>query len=287
VFKIDTTSKLLFNNNSPIRPIGIKFNFTNNVIDGDGKFIDGLKDLTKGFFIVRQKRLPTILAQAIGIGTSELAKIPIIQASRQGSIDKPPFYYSYIAESFLSDGSNNYPKLSPHIFTISDSTPSAAVRIKNNALLCPEASIRRTVFNTFFNSSEYTLKAFKYNTSSKVFNNYDSKLNNYSFKGLIQSTDADIVNTELTLIEPGIDLIRNTNFEFSSKLGDPIIAYKHGDPILGDYNSPENIISSSTLWNTTSTKVRGVFNTFVGCSVNTITHGRYYNIFQKDYSMNY
>lgn len=280
VFKIDTTTKSLFNDNEPIKPIGIKFNFTNNVIDGDGKFIEGLKDLTKGFFIVRQKRLPTILAQAVGIGTSSLAKIPIIQASKQ-----PTFTYKFIAESFLTmtnpDGTTgSIPKLAPHLFTIDDA------KVKRNALICPEASVRRTVFNTFFNSSEYTLKGFKYNTLSKVFNNYGGP-NSFSFKGLIPVDAPEVLNSELTLIEPGIELIRNTNYEFSSKLGDEIIAYKFGDPLLGDYNNPTNITSTSTDWNTTASKVRGIFNTFIGCSVNNIVHGRYYNIFQKDYNMNY
>jgi hypothetical protein len=248
-------------------------------VDGDGKFIDGLKDLTRGFFIVRQKRLPTILAQAVGIGTSDKAKIPVIRASKQGS-----FVYSYFAESFLTMDSGNA-KLKPSLFTITDGN------VKNNALLCPEASVRRTIFNTFFNSSEYTLKEFKYNTTSKVFNNYDTDLNNFSFGGLVPITTAQSapIFSELTLIEPGIELIRNTNYQFSSKLGDAIIAYKFGDPVLGDYNDPvlKNIVLDSTDWNTTATKVRGEFNTFIGCSTNNITHGKYYNIFQKYYNMNY
>jgi len=236
VFKIDTQTYSQFNNTDSIKPIGIKFNFVNNVVDGDGKFIDGLKDLTRGFFIVRQKRLPTILAQAVGIGTSDKAKIPVIRASKQGS-----FVYSYFAESFLTMDAKGA-KLAPSLFTITDGN------VKNNALLCPEASVRRTIFNTFFNSSEYTLKEFKYNTTSKVFNNYDTGLNNFSFKGLIPitTTQSAPIFSELTLIEPGIELIRNTNYQFSSKLGDAIIAYKFGDPVLGDYNDPTNITSTST-----------------------------------------
>jgi hypothetical protein len=47
---------------------------------------------------------------------------------------------------------------------------------------------------------------------------------------------------ELTLIEPGVELIRNNNFSFSSKAGDAIIAHKHLDPVLGNYEDPESAI---------------------------------------------
>lgn len=242
VFKIDCTAKSLFNDENPIKPIGLKFNFVNNVIDGDGKFIEGLRDLTKGFFIVRQKRLPTILAQAVGIGTSKKAKIPLIQASRQLAPGVTPFSYQFMAESFLTMVNGNA-KLVPHVFPIADDLTAnpAIIRINHNALLCPEASVRKTAFNTFFNSSSYTLKGFKYTTLSKVFNNYGGSAS-YAFKGLLPTDEIETITSELTLIEPGVELIRNNaGVEFSSKLGDAIVAYKFGDPILGDYNDPVNI----------------------------------------------
>jgi hypothetical protein len=84
VFKIDATNPLLQGNNS-IKPIGLQFTFNsdgnnNNVITGiPSANVPGLQDLTKGFFIVRQKRIPTILGQSIGIGTSSNTFIPLIQ----------------------------------------------------------------------------------------------------------------------------------------------------------------------------------------------------------------
>jgi hypothetical protein len=84
VFKIDATSPLLQGTDS-IKPIGLQFIFNsdknnNNVITGiPSAGVPGLRDLTKGFFIVRQKRIPTILSQGIGIGTSSNTFIPLIQ----------------------------------------------------------------------------------------------------------------------------------------------------------------------------------------------------------------
>ncbi|MGV8961769.1 MAG: hypothetical protein ACOH2V_00040 [Candidatus Saccharimonadaceae bacterium] len=239
VFKIDSYLNLTkavpvtFDGTNTIKPLGLKFNFTSNVIDGDGKFVLGLKDLTKGFFIVRQRRIPTILAQAVGIATSSKAYIPIIKAS------KGLLIRSYLAESFLTStqvGGSAFPKLAPHLFVV------PAEHSKNNALLCPEADLRKTTFNTFFNSSEYLLKPFKYKTISEVFSNYETSKNSFVLQGLTKAgiDTTGNLKTELTLVEPGIELIENTNYKFSSQSGDAIIPCKHSDPVLGDYEDPEN-----------------------------------------------
>lgn len=297
VFKIDCESKLILKNSESIKPIGLKFNFTNNVIVGISNFIPGLQDITKGFFIVRQKRVPTILAQAIGIGTSKKGYVPVIKGIKRD----PVINYNYFGESFLKvDSGLNDLILQPSFFTINDNL------VNNNALLCPEACLRRAMFNTFFNSSEYLLRRFKYYNPSGVFNNYDNNTNNFSIKNFKTVNDSELANsipisTELTLVEPGIDLIvngdpidifveyRNYN-KFSSKAGDAIIPYKYRDLWFGDYENPSNTIPprnetpSDTNYNLSYSKVRGEFNTYVACNTNNIVHGTYYNIFQKDYN---
>jgi len=273
VFKIDLTDKSMFNNNASIKPIGIQFNFGGNVVTGDGKFIDGLQDLTKGFFIVRQKRIPTILAQSVGIATSNKANIPVIMGVKTASTSNIALSYKYFAESFLRM-KDSYPILKPSLFPISD--------ITNNALLCPEADVRRTLFNTFFNSSEYSLRQSKYKSTTNAFINYEASKNSFALKSLTANSNPQTtVLSELTLIEPGIELIRNNMYDFSSKSGDAIIAYKHSDPLLGNY---EDVETSSSDWNTTATKVRGEFNTFIGTNIGNLVHGTYYNIFQRDYN---
>lgn len=278
VFKIDCSEKSMFSNTGSIKPLGLKFEFMSGVIDGDGSFIPGLKDLTRGFFIVRQKRIPTILAQGIGIGTSTKAHIPVLQ----GTNTSKGIINNFFAESFLYNRSllnvaETVPVLGPQLFKVTD--------VQKNALLCPEAHIRKELFNTFFNSSEYTLKTFKYKPTSLVFSCFDPASNNFAFKGMVAETNPAITTqSELTLIEPGISLIRNTNYNFSSKAGDGIIPYKFSDPVLGDYEDVENSAPSESQWNNTATKVRGEFNTFVGTSSGNLMHGKYYNILQKDYN---
>jgi len=261
----------MFDNSSSIKPIGLKFNFMSGVVEGNG-FLPGLKDITKGFFIVRQKKIPTILAQAVGIATSEKAKIPVIQGI---NIEKG-VVYKYFAESFLKN-------------RVGDSDPilgSSLVSFDNvikNALLCPEANLRTSLFNTFFNSSEYTLKEFKYSPSFPMFSSYDF-LYNYVLKGLTSHVPGMPIKSELTLIEPGIELIRNSKFDFCSKAGDSFIAHKHVDPVLGNYEDLSNTTYTDDGWNNGISKVRGEFNSYIGTSSDNLVHGRYYNILEKNYN---
>lgn len=270
VFKINSNAEI-FTGDSPIKPIGIKFNFNSNVVQGTTSY-KGLRDLTRGFFIVRQKRIPTILAQAVGIGTSGKSYTPILKGT-SNTLGKK-IVNTWFAESFLSSSSKG-PILKNSLFSLSND-------IRNNALLCPEASLRIPIFNSLFNSSEFKLIPFKYKPSSDIF--YDSSGSSKQFYlGSLakRSWPGSSINSTLTLIEPGIDLTKNDTYEFSSKSGDALVPYKHSDPILGDYEDIEK--NGSANFNTTVSKLRGEFNTYVGCNTNYIQHGDYYNIFEKGY----
>ena len=63
-------------------PIGVKFEFSGS----DRKLEDLLSEKTKGFFIVRQKRIPTILAQGCAIGktNNEYGNIPVLPINKNG-----------------------------------------------------------------------------------------------------------------------------------------------------------------------------------------------------------
>ena len=272
VFKINNSDKNTFNQDSQIKPIGLKFNFEGNVVNGTA-LNKGLRELTKGFFIVRQERIPTVLAQSVGIGTASKSYTPVIKGTTSTLVR------AWLGESFLKKDENNKPKLESDIFTIND--------VKNNALLCPEASLRAPIFNSIFNSSEYKLKPFKYQPKSKYFYDRNNTGIHFSLDGLSSEESYGTINTSLILIEPGIDLIKNDQFKFSSRAGNPEIVYKHSDPILGDYEdlstNGNKLVNDTVDFNNSTSKLRGEFNTYIGCSTQDLTAGTYYNIYSKDY----
>ena len=261
IFKINN-SVGVFNGSEEIKPIGIKFNFSESVISGNADIgSPGLKDFTKGFFLVRQKRIPTLLTQAVGIATSSKAYIPVLKDSAY-----------YVGESFLKDH-NGKPLLGRALFPIEDT------EIQNNALLCPEATLRSFTFNNYFNSSEFTLARSKYESSNLFVGNN----NIFSLGNLVYNGDKTETDTNLLLVEPGIELINNGDVKFSSRSGNELEAWTHADPINGDINDVMNSSVDEVELSNSVTKVRGEFNTYIGSSKD-IEFGKYYNIFQKDYS---
>ena len=156
----------------------------------------------------------------------------------------------------------------------------AVNKVTQNALLCPEASMRRALFNNYFNSSNYILSKSSYSPSKQYFVDNEGSNVQFTLGSLSKSeTTASYINSSLTLIEPGIDLIKNDTYKFSSKAGDAVISYKHADPVLGNY---EDLETPDADFSFTSTKLRGEFNTFIGCNT-SILPCKYYNIYQKDY----
>ena len=249
---------------SGIRPIGIKIKFNSDVITNE---LEGLPTFTKGFFIVRQKRIPTILAQSVGISTTNHGKLPVIKAG-----DKYPI------DSFLDKDSTGKPALGHSVYNLDD------VHVVNNALLCPEADLRTEIYNTYFNSAEYTLLLSKYQPREKTFKRNITNHNQYVLEDLTNSPINDLsINSGLLLIEPETEIIRNNKYTFSSKAGDAIVSYKAEDVLYGDYSDPLNQIPVKE-YNRSNTKVRGVFNTYIGVDYKNIIQGAYYNIYQKGYN---
>lgn len=267
IFRINADIPI-FEENKPIKPIGIKIDFNKGVINGNGVG-PGLQDMTRGFFIVRQKRIPTILAQSIGIATTKHGNLPTIKVGE-----------NHVIESFLTPTVDKKPRLGTSLVQLDGS------QVLNNALLCPEASLRSEIYNSYFNSSEYTLIKSRYQpvASSVGFKkSYSSDAHYYlgDLKKVNSPVDAKI-KSSLLLIEPGINLIKNNNNKFSSKAGDAAIAHSQIDVRYGDYSDPTNTVDVA-VYNKSYSKIRGEFNTYIGSEYNSLENCVYYNIHQKEY----
>lgn len=277
VYHSDSGNLTVFKGEESIKPIGIKFNFT-NVVDVNDYTGEGLRTLTKGFFIVRQKRIPNLLTQALAIATAANTNTPLINGTFYNSGNQTTSL-RYFTESFLTKVGNK-PRLGKDF-------PEVADRVQN-ALLCPDASLRTSIYNNYFNSSEFVLKTTLYGTSSRSFTDESGyKSTVFSLGRLKPVGDYRTVTTNLLLIEPGIELINNGDIKFSSRAGSPIETWKHLDIELGDVN---NIVTdggesndNSTNWSNNICKIRGDFNTYLGSSKNLI-FGQHYNIYQKQYN---
>lgn len=286
----------VFRGDGMIKPIAFQFNFGEEALNGDayGTML-GLKALTKGFFIVRQKRIPTIVAQGISLGTSSKTFTPTVKG-------KYPDYGDgvFLGESFLTPGmkvgeNNEEVKLGRSIFPI-----STAVNL--NALLCPEAALRTDIYNNLFNSSEFILRRTKYQTGGFFLPIDNTTKNRWYLGNLTKAATPSTKNlkSSIILVEPGIGKISINDTKFCSKAGSEIEAWQTLDPIFGDIDEVidaeagegqtayAQALVNDILLSKSTTKLRGEFNTFLGVKADEeLEVHQPYNIFQKDYDFDF
>lgn len=272
IFKIKSGGGMFSKTN--IKPLGIGVKFPLELFGG----LNPITQYTRGYFIVRQRRIPTILAQGIGIATTKNGYLPTVQASIQNK-------NSYIINSFLYNHSGTTlpkPRLGCNLLTLSSSY------VKSNAMLCPEASLRTNIYNNYFNSSEYVLEETDYQLERRYFTKVNNSDSHFELKGLEKTKDSSLSkgSANVLLVEPEVELIGNGVERFSSKAGDGITAYKNIDVVYGDYSDPKTKIPNIEAFNKSISKVRGVFNTYLGIDNTAIKQNTYYNIFEKGYDFN-
>lgn len=119
------------------KPLYFKFTLSKDIVSE-------LKvNKVKGFFFVRQKRIPTILAQGLSIGIDTTSYVPIIYNDNTSR---------YETESFISQTSA----------VLTTSYNDRIIKINNkgsSALLCLDACVNPSLQSTF-NGAEYTLSKF-------------------------------------------------------------------------------------------------------------------------------
>ena len=110
--------------------------------------IDELKKLqVKGYFFVRQKRIPTILCQAFMIGQDSFSGIPAWRASKGDGISG-----SYMTESFLDPQGYITHDYDSRIINVD------ANKFKAHVAICPEYELNQAYYNNLFTGSKMTVK---------------------------------------------------------------------------------------------------------------------------------
>lgn len=228
----------------------------------------------KGFFFVRQTRLPNIMCQGVMIGKTakDFGNVPVLFNSSQSQ---------YYFQSFLqSKDGNAFRYLVPKSNTQSGNIGANADenQCTCNALLVPDAELQTTLFNTLFCSSEYTLSLFNrltFDGETRIRDdNFDPAMND-------RNVDQSISKTALlTNITEKIKLQTDGTSYFSSMVGDASNVTDVVD-IINNWNktSPINLTASRSL-------IRGLWGSYVGVSEkkskdtndSSFTYGSVYNV---------
>lgn len=197
------------------------------------------KHKIKGFFFVRQKRVPTILGQGLIIGLSDKNRgsLPVIKSGGD-----------FIIQSFL--GSDRL---------LHEEAKDLYVQNKGQfsyqAMLVPEAEIKEATYNQLFVSNEFALS--KIGSINFTYNSEDHTAHGYGFTDY--ANDKTHITKLLNIPEDTKILTNGTDF-FSTLAGNPDEAYKTSDiEKEWRWTYPQDLTESTTL-------IRGKWGPYVGLS---------------------
>lgn len=207
----------------------------------------------KGFFFVRQKRIPTTLCQAYTIGIDKESHTPIVPSSSD----------TYWAESFLSDYSLTK-KTTPFGVTIGSESSESRVLTHDRAkrmrelktyeasdmsigAICPEYDVNSPYLNSLFTGSEFSI--IEEQSGLNLVADNDKR----SFVSPIPSTNGNSLTTAKIIgVEDNVKLVAIGNQMFSARAGEAEEAFRY------EYLGQEKISKEA------ANLVRGAYGPYLG-----------------------
>lgn len=168
--------------------------------------IDYLEGKVLGFFIVRQKRIPTVLAQAMITGYDSVTNLPLIPTSaNKGKLEA------------ISDSQG---------YLVNDYTPRVVeVAANSYTAICPEYDIRQPYFNNLFTGVSFSIDFFKLkaNFPENSSSNRHLAISNYSYNN--SSVNSSNTNS-IIAVGDNVPVIKS-DITFRGRAGEAEEAYKH------------------------------------------------------------
>lgn len=253
-----------------LRYIGITQGFADNTENGDGKVkiykeeaykydmsqYDILRKYhIKGLFFVRQKRIPTIIAQGIVVGLTGRynGSIPVIKEDNK-----------WVTKSFLSKH---------RLLNKEGSTVEITSDITNNALLIPDYEINKATLNQIFTGTKFYIESIG-NVQFKKERDKD----HYYFNTINNNTESKNSISTLTAVPAGTKITTDGTYYYSSIAGNPSEPYKTADVNhIWNKTFPQDLTSSTSL-------IRGEWGSYVGIGDNPFEYGDIVNIRKENYA---
>lgn len=252
VFKFSQSWGNIINyDNKTIKPLGIQFTIPADVLN-----ILRSDYQIKGFFIVRQKRIPTIIAQGYSIGVDRTSYIPMLRTSK-----------GYMAESFKNESGT--------LTTNYNSRLIYTNYIQSSGLLCVDSILNKKT-QSLLNTSEFRLERILSPKDDDGYANNSTSGNtrHYTAPELKVSNPLGRNIASLLYIEEEIPQKIHQDNGFSTKAG------MQEDLKYSSYFSVEDATDADAKL------VRGIFTPFIGTNVKLLDNSLY-NIRVKNYSESY
>lgn len=217
-----------------------------------------LNTLVQGLFIVRQKRIPTILAQAYVMPRDLEAEVPLIN-----------YGGSYIAERFLDNDRKLNESYLPRLYTISD---MARVNRSAKVAICPEYDVRQSYFNHLFTGTEYVVRKADIQPSMTtlsrdIYNDRHYYVDNYYGRREEQFSRAKIIG-----VGDNVPIAAVEDYNFRGRAGEAEEGFRF------------RYIESKNKEKEATNLIRGAYSPYLGIIGDQVTIGSIINIYIPGYS---
>lgn len=217
-----------------------------------------LNTLVQGLFIVRQKRIPTILAQAYVMPRDLEAEVPLIN-----------YGGSYIAECFLDNDRKLNESYLPRLYTISD---MARVNRSAKVAICPEYVVRQSYFNHLFTGTEYVVRKADIQPSMTtlsrdIYNDRHYYVDNYYGRREEQFSRAKIIG-----VGDNVPIAAVEDYNFRGRAGEAEEGFRF------------RYIESKNKEKEATNLIRGAYSPYLGIIGDQVTIGSIINIYIPGYS---
>lgn len=217
-----------------------------------------LNTLVQGLFIVRQKRIPTILAQAYVMPRDLEAEVPLIN-----------YGGSYIAERFLDNDRKLNESYLPRLYTISD---MARVNRSAKVAICPEYDVRQSYFNHLFTGTEYVVRKADIQPSMTtlsrdIYNDRHYYVDNYYGRREEQFSRAKIIG-----VGDNVPIAAVEDYNFRGRAGEAEEGFRF------------RYVESKNKEKEATNLIRGAYSPYLGIIGDQVTIGSIINIYIPGYS---
>lgn len=211
---------------------GIDFVVTQEVLSEIAKY-------AKGFFFVRQKRIPLVLCQALTVGLDREAKIPVIPVG-QGSNNEIKF----IAERFFNDDRVLTQSFDDRLYYLSPN------QVDMRAAICPEYDLNAPYLNQLFTGGEFKIRESSFSPSNKYFTRSYRNLYVPTYKS--REIENSYVTTKIIGVSDNVPLVATSDYQYRGRVGEAEEAWRFR------YLNRENKIAEA------NNLVRGSFGPYIG-----------------------
>lgn len=190
----------------------------------------------KGYFFVRQKRIPTTLCEAYTIGIDKQSHTPVI-----------PYNDEYIAECFMDQNKDETRQ-----YLVNDYLPRL-YKLKSSdvdtAAICPEYDVNSPYFNTLFNGDKFTVvkTVLQPNKLQRLI--YEDR---YYYSNTFSNSEEQQQSANILAVEDNTKLAAIDNIFYSARAGEAEEAFRF------EYVKMKNPVTEAT------NLLRGSFGPFLG-----------------------